>query len=252
MSFDVSAEAYGRFMGRYSEPLGVETVTLLDISPGQRALDVGCGPGALTAALVAQLDAANVSAVEPSAPFFAAAQERFPDVDIRHASAEDLPFDDATFDVTVGQLVVNFFSDTVAGLREMRRVTRSGGVIAASVWDLAGERAPLSTFWRAAREFDPAVVDESGTPGARQGQLVELFTAAGIADAREHTLTVRVPYRDVDEWWQTYTLGVGPAGSYVATLDEAQRAELRARCAAKFPDGPFVIEASAWLAVGRA
>ena len=252
MSFDVPAEAYARFMGRYSEPLALELLNVVDVAPGQRALDVGCGPGALTAPLVERLGAESVCAIEPSVPFVAAATTRFPDVDIRHATAEQIPFDDAAFDVALAQLVVNFMSDPVAGLREMRRVTRPDGVIAASVWDLAGNRAPLSVFWQAARELDPTLIDESVLAGARQGQLVDLFTAAGIRDVVEHVLTVRVHYADVEEWWVPYTYGVGPSGAYAATLDDQQRAELKARAAALLPDGPFDIEASAWLAVGRA
>ena len=127
MSFDVGAEAYTRFMGRFSEPLAYEFAERSSIHPEQRVLDVGCGPGALTAELVRRVGPAQVAAIDPSASFVAAARERFPDVDVREGRAERLPFPDASFDVALAQLVVHFMTDPVAGLAEMRRVTRPGG-----------------------------------------------------------------------------------------------------------------------------
>src|SRR5579859_4600193 len=122
MSFDVSADAYLRFMGRYSEPLAPQFADLAGFGRGQRALDVGCGPGALTAVLVSRAGAEAVSAVEPSASFVAAARERLPGADVRQAAAERLPFPDGVFDVVLAQLVVHFMTDPVTGLREMARV----------------------------------------------------------------------------------------------------------------------------------
>ena len=148
MSFNVSAGAYSRFMGRYSEPLAVQFADLAGIRRGQRALDVGCGPGALTAVLASRAGADAVSAVEPSASFAAAARERLPGVDIRQSAAEQLPFGDDAFDVALAQLVVHFMTDPVTGLREMARVTSPGGVVAACVWDHAGGRGPVSPFWQ--------------------------------------------------------------------------------------------------------
>ncbi|HJQ43526.1 MAG TPA: methyltransferase domain-containing protein, partial [Jatrophihabitantaceae bacterium] len=174
MSFDVAADSYTRFMGRFAVPLADEFVAHVDARPGQRALDVGCGPGALTAVLVQRLGPAAVAAVEPSAPFFAAAHARFPDVDVRQAHAEDLPFADDTFDLTLAQLVVHFMSDPIAGLREMARVTRPDGVVAATVWDYGTDRSPLAPFWNAAKALDPDVVGESALAGARTGHLAEL------------------------------------------------------------------------------
>ena len=175
MSFDVAADAYARFMGVYSEPLAARFVELLDLRPGQRALDVGCGPGVLTAQLADRLGAAGVVAIDPSPPFVEAARDRIPGVEVHEGSAEDLPFADGGFDLAVAQLVVHFMSDPVAGLAEMARVTRPGGLVAANVWDHAGERGPLTTFWRAVRDVDPQAIDESGLPGTREGHLARLF-----------------------------------------------------------------------------
>src|ERR687883_330625 len=144
-------------MGRYSSELAPKLADLAGLEPGQRALDVGCGPGALTTELVRRLGADAVAAVDPSPSFVSAARERFPGVDVRHASAEALPFPDDGFDASLAQLVVHFMADPVAGIREMKRVTRPGGVIAACVWDMAGDRNPPAPFWQAARTFHPDV-----------------------------------------------------------------------------------------------
>jgi SAM-dependent methyltransferase len=246
MSFDVSAEAYGRFMGQFSEPLAVQFAEYAGVRAGQRAVDVGCGPGALTAPLVDRLGADAVAAIDPSEPFVEAARERFPGVDVRAGDAEHLPFADDDFDVALAQLVVLFMTDPATGLLEMRRVTRPGGVVAACVWDHAGDAGPLSTFWRAVRETDPGAGDESGLPGVREGHLAELFDAAGLTDIEDSVLTVRVPFASFEDWWEPYTLGVGPAGDHVAKLGDATREELQARCAALLPVAPFEIAASAW------
>lgn len=252
VTFDVAADSYDRFMGRYSKLLSPQLADLAGIRSGQRALDVGCGPGALTGELVARLGAGSVTAVDPSVPFVEAIGARYPDVDIRHASAEALPFPDAAFDASLAQLVVHFMSDPVTGLGEMRRVTCRGGVVAASVWDLAGGRAPLTLFWQAAREADPAVEDESLRAGAREGHLGELFVAAGLDGVEETALSVSREHAGFDEWWEPYTGGVGPAGAYVKGLDSDQRAELRERCRALLPDGPFELTFNAWAARGLA
>src|SRR5450631_1326836 len=146
MSFDVPAEAYDQFMGRYSRQLSVQLADLAGVRHGQRVLDVGCGPGALTAELVTRLGAAAVSAVDPSEPFVAAARVRNPGVEVLWASAEQLPFPDRSFDAALAQLVVHFMTDPVAGLAEMARVTRPDGVVAACVWDHGGGQGPLSQF----------------------------------------------------------------------------------------------------------
>lgn len=251
MSFEVSASAYARFMGRYSEPLAVQFAELAGARPGHRALDVGCGPGALTAELVRRLGAAAVCAVEPSPPFACAARERLPGVDVRQAAAEDLPFPDGRFDVALAQLVVHFMADPVAALREMARVTRPGGTIAACVWDQGGRRSPTTLFWHAVRQFDPSARDESERAGTHEGDLLALFARAGLDRARPGALTVEVTYPGFEEWWEPYTLGVGPAGAYVASLADSRRLALRQHCQRLLPAGPVRVSATAWVALAQ-
>jgi SAM-dependent methyltransferase len=251
MSFDVTADAYARFMGQYSEPLSPQFADFAGVRTGQRALDVGCGPGALTAQLVGRLGPDAVAAVDPSASFVAAAGERFPDVDVRLGTAERLPYPDGAFDVALAQLVVHFMTDPVAGLTAMARVVRPGGTVAACVWDHAGEGGPLSSFWQAVQDLDPAAPDESGLAGAREGHLAELCSAAGLRDVESGMLTVTARFATFADWWEPFTLGVGPAGAHVAGLDDARRDLLIAKCRELLPEPPFAVDASAWSVRAR-
>ena len=252
MVFDVAPEAYDRFMGRYSLQLSADLADFAGVEAGQRVIDVGCGPGALTAELVQRLGAASVAAVDPSEPFVAAARARNPGVAVGQASAEELPFPDEAFDAALAQLVVHFMRDPVAGLTEMARVTTRGGVVAACVWDHAGGQGPLSLFWEGARALDPDVRDESDLAGAREGHLVTLFEAAGLRDIQQTTLSASLAHASFEDWWEPFTRGVGPAGSYLAGLDDDRQLELRERCRTLAPDAPFVVSARAWATRGIA
>jgi SAM-dependent methyltransferase len=238
-------------MGRYSEPLADLFVQWAGVGPGRRAVDVGCGPGALTVRLVERLGAARVIAVDPSASFVAATRKRCPGVVVHQATAERLPLPDGSLDAALAQLVVHFMSDPVAGLAEMARVTRPGGVVAACVWDFGSGRGPLTTFWAAVHDLDSAAEGEAARAGTREGHLVELFRAAGLDAVEPGLLTVTVPYGSFEEWWHPYTLGVGPAGDYVAKLDPPARDAMEACCRERLPDAPFEIRASAWSARAR-
>jgi len=252
MTFEVPAESYLRFMGRYSEPLAHEFLAYAALPDGGRVLDVGCGPGVLTQLLVERPGAAPVSAVDPSAPFVEATRARFPGLDVRPGRAEALPYDDDTFDAALAGLVVHFMTDPVGGLREMGRVTRPGGVVAATVWDHAGKGSPLSLAWQAAADLDPAAPDEGDLPGTSEGHLAALATEAGLDDVQSSALTVRVRFTSYDEWWAPYLLGVGPLGDYVATLGDEHRQRLRDRCRALLPELPFDQAATAWVVRARA
>jgi SAM-dependent methyltransferase len=252
VSFDVDAAAYDRFMGRYSAPLAPLLADLASVDGRQRVLDVGCGPGALTTELVARVGPRSVSAVDPSAPFVTTARERHPGVDVQRAAAEELPFPDGMFDAALAQLVVHFMADPVAGVREMARVTRGGGVVGACVWDHAGGRGPLSVFWEAVHTLDADVADESRLAGAREGHLGELFREAGLREIEESALSVDIEHPTFEEWWEPFTLGVGPAGVFAAGLDGDEKARLREACRERLPAPPFVVTARAWAARGLA
>jgi SAM-dependent methyltransferase len=244
------ADAYARFMGRFSEPLALKFFELIAPEAGSRVLDVGCGPGVLTSVLVERLGPEAVSAVDPSPPFVEAAHRRLPGVDIRVGNAEDLPYGDDSFDAALAQLVVNFMNDAVQGLREMGRVTRAGGTVAACLWDHAGGTGPLSHFWSTARRLDEDAVDESGMAGAQAGALPELLRQAGLVDVEDTRLDVTVSFASFDDWWEPYTRGVGPAGDYVAGLAPEAVSALAEACRAGLPDGSFELTVSALSARG--
>jgi SAM-dependent methyltransferase len=249
VSFAVAAEAYDRFMGRYSAPLAPRFLEFARVESGP-VVDVGCGPGGLTTVLVESFGEAGVAAADPSEPFVAAARERNPGVRVELAPAEKLPFAEDEFAAALAQLVVHFMADPVAGLREMARVTREGGVVAACVWDLAGGESPLSPFWDAARELDPDLVDESRLAGAREGHLAELFAQARLRDVEDGSVAFDVEHTSFDDYWEPFMLGVGPAGSYLASLDDQQRADVRERCRGRLGDGWNSLRLRAWAARG--
>ncbi|QIG39747.1 class I SAM-dependent methyltransferase [Microbacterium sp. 4R-513] len=250
MSFDVPAATYDDFMGRFSFPLAEEFVDWVDPPADGRALDVGCGTGALTSVLVRRYGASEVAGVDPSESFVRSTAERFPWADIRHGAAESLPFDDDLFVATLAELVVHFMADPAAGAREMVRVTRPGGVVAACVWDLENERAPYSAFARAARRETGSTAGLPGRAGTRQGDLVRLLEEAGCSAVRETALTVAVEYPDFDGWWRVQTHGTGTVAGALDGLDDEAVARVRAEAIEAVGQGPFTVSATAWAARG--
>ncbi|MEA2308358.1 MAG: hypothetical protein QOI65_644 [Thermoleophilaceae bacterium] len=257
-SFETSARAYDRHVGRYGAALAAELVDFAGVRPGARALDVGCGPGALTAALVDRVGAGSVAAVDRSASFVAACRQRLPGVDVRIGSAERLPFADGEFDFALSQLVVNFLDDARAGVTDMRRVTGDGGVVAACVWDYTGGMTMLRAFWDAALAVDPeraGELDEGRRMRyCRPDELATLWEAAGLVEVESVPIVVGAKYENFDDFWSPLPLGVGPSGAYCASLDAATREALRAECRRRLgsPSGPFELSARAWAVHGRA
>jgi SAM-dependent methyltransferase len=254
--FRVQADSYDRFVGRYGTSLAPQLVAFAGVSHGMHALDVGCGTGALTTALAELLEPANVAAVDPSEPFADACRDRLPGVEVAVSEAEELPFDDASFDASLSQLVVNFMRDPEVGVREMSRVTRSGGVVASCVWDYAGEMTLLRAFWDAALEVAPelaAVADEGVVMRwCGEGDLGRLWSEAGLLDVRFGALVATAEYAGFDDLWSPLPTGVGPAGAFCRSLDEDRRTGLRAALRRRLAvgDAPFELTARAWVAAG--
>jgi SAM-dependent methyltransferase len=257
-TFRTSAAAYDQLVGRYGPQLAAALLDFAAVKPGMTALDVGCGPGALTRALASRLGSENVSAADPSEPFAAACRERNPGVRVAVAPAERLPFEDGAFDAVLSQLVVNFMSDPAKGVREMVRIARPGAIVAACVWDYAGEMTLLRAFWDAAREVEPrrgAAADEGVVMRwCADGDLARLWRDCGLADVRFGALTVSANYESFDDLWAPLPTGVAPSGAFCKSLDEDRRDELRAAYRRRLAvgDGPFELTARAWAVAGSA
>src|SRR5262249_52521187 len=255
-TFRASADVYDRHVGRYGPPLAASLIEFAGVRPGMRALDVGSGPGALTTALAGLLGPEHVSAADPSEPFAAACRARLPGVEVVVAPAEDLPFADGTFDAVLAQLVVNFMSDAEAGVRELARVARPGGIVASCVWDYAGEMTLLRAFWDAAREIDPeggAAADEGAVMRwCGEGDLARLWTVAGVGGVRSGSLVVSAAYPDFGDLWSPFPPGPPPPGALRQPLHHARRDPLHDayRRLVGVGDGPFELSARAWAAAG--
>lgn len=253
-TFQVAGASYDDFMGRYARSLAPAFADAAGVVPGQSALDVGCGPGALTTELVARLGATSVAACDPSDEFVRTCRERHPEVRIERGRAEAIPFPAGSFDHALAQLVLHFVSDPGRAAREMLRVTRPGGRVSACVWDFDDGMEMLRSFWEAALEIDAAAPDEARTMRfGRPREIVELFESAGLVDGVESTLRVSSTYSTFDELWDGFCAGVGPAGAYCTSLADVDRAHLRAALNARLgrPSGAITLAAVARCAVGR-
>jgi SAM-dependent methyltransferase len=251
VQFAAPAEQYDRFMGRYAPTLAGAFADAAGVTSGMRVVDVGCGPGGLTRELAARVGAPNVAAIDPAPQFAAACRERNPGADVREGVAEDLPWDDGTFDAALASLVIGFMRDPDAGVREMARVTRGGGTVAACMWDIAGGgMTMLRIFWAAVHGIDPHVAGERRMAGTTEGDIVERFTRAGLCDVTGTALTARAEYAGFDDFWEPFTFAVGPAGQYLRSLSLEDQARVRDACRGELPDGPFSLEARAWCARG--
>jgi ubiquinone/menaquinone biosynthesis C-methylase UbiE len=249
-------DVYDRHIGRYGRELSVELINFADVHIGQRVLDVGCGPGALTRQLAALLGAEQVAAIDPSPAFVEACQDRVPGLAAQVAAAEALPFAGGVFDRTLAQLVVNFMTDAEAGVREMCRVTRSGGVVAAAVWDYAGQMTLLRRFWDSAAALDPAAAEFDEARSMRYctpDELEALWTGVGLEHVIISEVVVTAGYEGFEDLWEPLEWGVAPSGAYVASLPPSRRADLKAEFQERLGAGgePFRLGARAWLAAGQ-
>jgi SAM-dependent methyltransferase len=253
-----AGDAYEAYMGRWSRALAAVFLGWLRPGEGGHWLDVGCGTGALTAAICAGARPASVMGCDPSAPFIQHARGALPTCQFHVMAAEqDLPRRPDGFDVVVAGLALNFTKDPASALALMRERTRPGGTVAAYVWDYGGGVQFLRHFWQAAVAGDPAAaaLDESQRFADWQPpRLAGLFAQAGLTDTAQTALDVPTTFADFDDYWRPFLAGVGPAPSYVATLSPGQRESLRARLERDLPraDGRILLQARALAICGRA
>ena len=246
---------YEQYVGRWSRRVAPPFLSWLSIPAGRRWLDVGCGTGALCAAIVDRCSPASVAGVEPSEGFLKTAAENLANRAALHqGSATAIPLGDASVDVVVSGLVLNFVSDQRAALAEMARVTGKGGTIAAYVWDYAGKMELMRYFWDAAVELDPsaAKLDEGPRfPLCRPDALEKLFSGAGLEGVEVKPIDIPTPFANFDDYWQPFLGGQGPAPAYAMSLDDTTRARLRDRIRERLPtvaNGSIALIARAWAA----
>jgi SAM-dependent methyltransferase len=244
MMFNVSDKSYDNFMGRYSMRLAPLFADFAGIEAGERVLDVGAGTGALTANLIRR--GAEAAAADPSPPFVAALRERFPDIGVHEAPAEELPWPDESFDAALAQLVLSFMRDAPAGIAEMRRVVRPGGVVAACMWDREGMDM-LAAVSRTQQALDPSRPGSEQQTNYRSRAEIESLFGDGV---EIELLEVEAAYTGIDEFWNALADGAGPAGAWAASLDDAQRVQAREEISRQVGDpvGPFTLVGRAWAA----
>jgi SAM-dependent methyltransferase len=255
-----SGQSYESYVGRWSRLVAGEFLNRLSAPAGGRWLDVGCGTGAVTDAVLRSREPSAIVGVEPSDGFRGHAADHVRDHRITFVAggAEALPFDDGSFDVVVSGLVLNFVPDRVAGLREMRRVVRPGGTVAAYVWDYPGEMQLLTHFWDTAVSRDPAagpLHEGVRFDFCRPDPLRAMFTAAGLRDVAVDSIVVPVEFAGFDDYWTPFLRGTGPAPGYAMSLGDADRVALRETLRARLPidgDGSIHLSARAWGIRGSA
>jgi SAM-dependent methyltransferase len=253
------ADAYERYVGRWSRAVAVEFLRWLGLPRGLDWLDVGCGTGALTGSILSACDPGSVRGYDLSPPYVAAARERIRDarVELGVADARCLPEPDGTFHACVSGLAINFVPEPAEAVAEMRRVAVPGGTVAVYLWDYAEGMQLMRVFWDAAVELDPDAValDEGRRFGlCRPEPLRALLESAGLEGVEVRAIVVPTPFADFDDYWTPFLGGQGPAPGYVASLDVARRAALRASVERRLPrqaDGGIALTARAWAARGR-
>ena len=249
MNFQVSGDSYDRFMGRWSIELAPVFADYGGVEAGQQLLDVGCGSGVLTEELARRVGAKNVAGIDPS-PMLEACAARVPGADLRQGAAEDLPWPDDAFDAALAQLVVHFMSDPEAGVVEMARVTRTGGVVAACTWDFSGGMKLLGTYWESAKALEPEAESESSA--FDEAGLDALWRRAGLGEVQVGALVAGSRYENFDELWETFLLGVGPAGQHLSSQPPERQLAIREEYLARLgePAGAFELQARAWAVRG--
>ncbi|TQM13858.1 class I SAM-dependent methyltransferase [Pseudonocardia kunmingensis] len=253
-----AAAAYERYIGRWSRRIAEPFVSSLDAPAGLHWLDVGCGTGALTTAVLRATQPTEVRGIDPSENFVRHARDRLTGTGAQFATgdARALPVPDARFDAVVSGLVLNFVPEPESAAAEMARVATPEGVVAAYVWDYADGMVMIRHFWDAATALDPGVADRAEGrrfPLCRPDPLRALWTGAGLTDVTVEAIEVVTVFRDFDDLWTPFLGGQGPAPGYVTTLDDDHRSALRDLLRERLPvapDGSITLSARAWSVRG--
>jgi len=253
------AQAYERFMGRWSSILAPLLVEFAGLPDKGRVLDVGSGIGALTFSIARLRAHCQVVGLDPSKQYVGYASSKSPSPDrvrFRVGDAQKLSFPDATFENSLSLLVFNFIPDSKKALREVTRVTKPGGCVSAAVWDYGEGMRMLRVFWDAARTVDPAAqkFDESHMPLCRAGELGEFWKQGGLERVEERPLDIAMQFESFAEYWDPFLLGQGPAGTYLRNVRgdrrQALRGEVKRQLNLRAEDLPFSIPARAWAVRG--
>lgn len=246
-------DSYEHYVGRWSRRVAPQFLSWLNIPAGRRWVDVGCGTGALSAAILDQCAPVSVIGVEPSEGYLEKAKEQLGSrLLLRRGSAAEIPLDDRSVDVTVSGLVLNFVPNGRAAVSEMTRVTAPGGTIAAYVWDYSAKMELMRYFWDAAVELNPeaAKLDEGVRfPLCRPQALTDLFVGAGLREAEVTAIDITTSFAGFEDYWRPFLGGQGPAPGYAMALEDAERARLARRIRERLPiqaDGSISLTARAW------
>lgn len=254
-----AGDAYERYMGRWSRKVAPLFMEWIAQPPGASWIDIGCGTGILTSALLDRCEPSRVVGIDSAEGFLQTARDRVADprASFRPGDAQALPENDAAFDAAVSGLVLNFVPDKGAAVREMARVVRPGGTVALYVWDYAGHMQVMRFFFDAARALDPKAVefdDGVKAPVCRPGPLAQLLEGAGLEDVEVRAIDIPTAFESFDDYWTPFLGGTGSAPKYCMSLDEEARERLRETIRQRLPTGPdgeILLAARAWAAKGR-
>jgi SAM-dependent methyltransferase len=250
------AKNYEQYVGSWSKLLAPLFVEFAGVRG--EVLDVGCGTGSLTFTAAKNKDVSRIVGIDPSNGFIEYARSLLADsrVSFEVGDAQNLPFPDASFDRCLSSLIVSFIPDAQKAAREMRRVTRPGGVVATCMWDNGGGMEGFQVIWDAAIALDAGAkrFREKHLPHGSSDELRRLWTNAGLRDIETGALVIPLKFASFDDLWGPSVGGPGPMGAYLAGLPESNRAKLKERLRhslfADRPDGPFSLQAKAWAVRG--
>lgn len=254
-----AGDAYERYMGRWSRRVAPVFARWIDAAPGARWIDIGCGTGIVTSAVLAACEPSGILGIDSSDVFLRSATADVPDprASFRQGDAQAVTEPDDSFDVAVSGLVLNFLPDKDAAIREMTRIVRPGGDVALYVWDYAGHMQVMRMFFDVATVLDPKAAeydDKIKAPICRPKPLMEILTRFGLRDVEVRAIDIPAAFDSFDDYWTPFLGGTGSAPKYCMSLDEAARERLKQEVRRRLPTGPdgeILLAIRAWAAKGR-